>query len=144
MDADNPIVELCGKGMMAEGRGDPAAAKRLFEQAWERRSDDFEASTAAHYVARHQPTPAATLEWNERSLLHAEAAAAAGDERVRGFFPSPHLNLGKSHEDLGDFARAREHYARAEQCLDLLGDDGYGGLVRRGVAAGLERVAHAA
>lgn len=140
MDADNAVVQLCGEGMMAEGSGDPETARKLFQQAWNRRADDFEASTAAHYLARHQPTPAATLDWNERSLAHAEAAAAAGDERVRGFFPSLHLNLGRSHEDLGDAERAREHYARAEQCLDLLDDDGYGSLVRRGVAAGLERV----
>jgi hypothetical protein len=31
--------------------------------------------------------------------------------------------------------------ARAESCLDALDDDGYGALVRRGVAAGLERTA---
>ena len=53
--------------------------------------------------------------------------------------PSLHLNLGKSYEDTGDLERAAASYRDAEACLDVLDDDGYGAMVRRGVAAGLER-----
>lgn len=138
MDPDDPIVKLCADGMMAEGRGEPEAARALFQQAWDERDGDVHAAIAAHYLARQQTTPAATLEWNERALEH--ALAAGDDPRVRGFFPSLHLNLGKSHEDLGDHDRACEHYALAQARSDALGDDGYGAMVRRGVAAGLRRV----
>ena len=75
MDPENPIVQLCIAGMAAEAEGRAADAKALFEQAWETSQDDFEACVAAHYVARHQATPAATLDWNERALRRAEAAA---------------------------------------------------------------------
>jgi hypothetical protein len=49
------------------------------------RRDDFDAAIAAHYVARHQPTPNATLEWNERALKHADAAP---DHRAAALLPS--------------------------------------------------------
>jgi tetratricopeptide (TPR) repeat protein len=137
LDADNPVVALCAEGMTAEGGAGPEAARALFEQAWELRRDDVDACIAAHYLARQQPSPELTLAWNERALRHAEAAA---DDRIAGFFPSLHLNLGKSHEDLGDRGRAREHYERALAHADALGDDGYGDMVRRGVEAGLRRV----
>jgi hypothetical protein len=137
LDPDNPVVALCAEGMMAEGGAGPEAARVLFERAWELRRDDVDAAIAAHYLARQQPTPELRLAWNERSLRHAEAA---GEERVAGFFPSLHLNLGRSHEDLGDRERARTHYELALAHAEALGDDGYGDMVRRGVEAGLRRV----
>jgi len=114
--------------------GDPTA----FERAWSARVDDLDACIAAHYLARVQPDAQATFEWNARALEHARLVEPA---LVRGFMPSLHLNLGRSYEDLGDSARAAVEYRRAESCLDALADDGYGALVRNGVAAGLERTA---
>lgn len=122
---------------MAEGGAGADAARALFVQAWELRRDDVDAAIAAHYLARQQPTLKLTLAWNERALRHAEAA---GEEAVAGFFPSLHLNLGRSHEDLGDGERARTHYELALAHAEALGDDGYGDMVRRGVEAGLRRV----
>lgn len=55
--------------------------------------DDFDASVAAHFVARRQATPQATLEWNERALQHAEAV---DDRRVAALLPSLGLNLAES------------------------------------------------
>jgi hypothetical protein len=129
----NPVVQLCAQGMMT---GDPA----LFEQAWEARSDDFDACVAAHYLARHQPDPAAALEWNLRALGHADAAGA---ERVRGFYPSLHLNLAKAYEDAGDLAAAARHYELAGEAARELPDDGYSAMIRRGVGSGRARVAAA-
>jgi len=123
--------------MMAEGRGEPEVARGLFAQAWEKAADDFEASIAAHYVARHQDTPEEALAWNLRALGHAQAV---DDERVTGFLASLHLNLGRSYEDLDDRGRAAEQYALAEASLAAVPDDGYGAPVRRGVAAARVRV----
>lgn len=136
MDLSNPVVELCARGMAAEATDGADAARRLFEEAWERRSDDFDACVAAHYLARQQPSAEQVLDWNARALRHAEMSR---DPRVRGFFPSLHLTLGRSFEDLGDLANAREHYTSAQRCLDALDDDGYGAMIRRGVAAALLR-----
>ena len=112
----------------------------LFQQAWEARADDFDACVAAHYLARHQSDPRAALEWNLRALEHADAAGA---ERVRGFYPSLHLNLAKSYEDTGDLTAATRHYELAGKAVRELPDDGYSAMIRRGVSSGRARVAAA-
>jgi hypothetical protein len=139
VDAGNPVVELCTAGMAAEGGGRRADAKALFEQAWHASGNDYEAAIAAHYVARHQPTPEATLEWNERSLRRAEAARDANDARVNGFFPSLYLNYAHSLEELGRVADACSFYNLAAASLEALPADGYAALVRTGVTAGQRR-----
>jgi len=138
MDPDNPVIALCAQGMMAEGEGRAGDARDLFARAWAQRADDFEACVAAHYLARHQPTAEETLRWNQVAL---ERAEAAGDERVRGFYPSLYLNLGKSYEDTGARAEAARCYRMAERRLDDLPADGYGNMLRRGIQQALLRVA---
>ena len=136
MDPENPIVQLCIAGMAAEAEGRAADAKALFEQAWHTSQNDFEACIAAHYVARHQATPAATLEWNERALRRAEAA---GEDLARDFFPSLYLNYAHSLEQLGRTYEACSHYALAADRLDDLPESGYAQFVRGGVTAGQRR-----
>ncbi len=136
MDPENPIVQLCIAGMAAEAEGRAADAKALFEQAWDTSQDDFEACIAAHYVARHQATPVATLEWNERALRRAEAA---GEGLARDFLPSLYLNYAHSLEQLGRTYEACSHYALAADRLDDLPPSGYAQFVRGGVTAGQRR-----
>ncbi len=136
MNPENPIVQLCIAGMAAEAEGRSADAKALFEQAWDKSEDDFEACIAAHYVARHQATPAATLEWNERALRYAEAA---GDDLARDFFPSLYLNYAHSLEQLGRTYEACRHYGLAAGRLNDLPPSGYAQFVRGGVTAGQRR-----
>lgn len=137
MDPDNPIVQLCVQGMQAEGAGRMDEARALFTQAWDARTDDWEACVAAHYLARHQPTPADTLRWNQEALAR---AAAVTDERVHGFYPSLYLNLAHSHEQLGDLAEARRFYALAATESAALPEDRYGSIVRQGVENGQRRL----
>jgi hypothetical protein len=137
MDPNNPVVQLCVRGMQAEADGRPGIAAETFRAAWESAGDDFERCIAAHYVARHQSTPEAVLEWNARCLALAEAV---GDARVAGFYPSLYLNLGKAAEDLGRPAEARGFYAAAENLFVTLPDDDYGAMVRGAVVRGLLRV----
>jgi hypothetical protein len=115
MDPDDPVVRLCSEGMRAEAEGRDADARDLFRKAWEAATDDYEACVAAHYLARHQPTPEETLHWNRECLTRADRV---GDERVRGFYASLHLNMGKAYRDLGQFDRAREHFELAAGCVD--------------------------
>src|SRR5947209_10149688 len=96
IDPTNRVVALCAEGMAMEGA--PADAMRLFEQAWAARRDDFEAAIAAHFVARHQPTPEETLHWNALAVQHAEVVM---DGRTAGFLASLYLNLADAHARLG-------------------------------------------
>ena len=140
MDENNPVVKLCARGMQAEGEGRPEAARELYERAWIESRDNFEAAAAAHYLARQQPSAEETFRWNDEALKRADAAGAADDERVEVFYPSLYLNMGKSHEDLGDLDAARRSYETAAKKAEDLSDDGYGNLMRRGIEGGLGRI----
>ena len=107
MNVDNPVIKLCVEGTQAEFQKRMADAQALYQQAWEAASDDYEACIAAHYVARFQDDPAEKLRWNQVAL---ERANAAGEERVREFYPSLYLNMGQSYELLGNPDEAKRYY----------------------------------
>ncbi len=134
-DADNPVVALCAEGMQLEGT--PDLAREMFERAWALRRDDYDASIAAHFVARHQPTPSATLEWNLRALRHAEAV---GDVRVRSFMPSLLLTYADSLLATDQAGAAIEVAERAKAAIATLPDDGYRAFVARGIDGLLVRI----
>jgi tetratricopeptide (TPR) repeat protein len=137
MDPNNPVVKLCAQGIDVEMKGHRDEARSLYRQAWELRQTDVDACIVAHYLARHQETPAETLWWNELALTH--ALRASGDE-IRSFYPSLYLNLGKSYEDLGDLSRARELYEQGERSITDVPVGGYGDVVRQGLHNALHRV----
>lgn len=106
IDPENPVVKLCIQITQAEFQGRLEDARRLADQAWAASRDNYEACMAAHYVARFQESSQEKLRWNMEALRRAEAAG----EQVRDFYPSLYLNLGQSHELLGDQAEARRYY----------------------------------
>ncbi|MFZ0491724.1 MAG: hypothetical protein WAM81_00840 [Acidimicrobiia bacterium] len=136
MDPANVVNALCIQGMEAEGRGELDLAGSRYREAWDLHRTHIEAAVAAHYLARVQQTTEATLEWNRRAL---DEAFACDPELVAGLLPSLHLNLGKSHEDVGDRELARKQYLLAEAAGHVLGDDPYGRMLRGGIVAALER-----
>jgi len=107
MDTNNPVIQLCMQGSQAEFEGRMEAARSLYLQAWDISQDDYQACIAAHYVARFQATPEEMLRWNQEAL---ERATRVNDESVREFYPSLYLNLGRSHEVLGNQAEAKRYY----------------------------------
>lgn len=137
-DPNNPVVRLCAEGINSEMAGKADEATRLYQEAWEARTDDYEACIAAHYLARVQRTPNEVLNWNRESLRYADAV---NDERVEGFYPSLYLNMGKAYEDLGKREEARKFYGLAEGKAITLPEGKYGDVVRHGVTEGLKRVA---
>ncbi|GCB47591.1 hypothetical protein [Streptomyces sp. NL15-2K] len=134
MDPDNPVVNLCAQGMRAESEGRNADARDLFERAWQTAADDYEACVAAHYLARHQPTPQQTLHWNQECLNRADLV---GDERVSGFHASLHINMAKAYGDLAEPGKAREHFELAAAHVDAVPSGQYGDWMRVAVAEGL-------
>jgi tetratricopeptide (TPR) repeat protein len=141
IDPQNQVVQYCVEGMEREQEGRHEEALRLFMLAWDQSKDAFERAIAAHYVARHQATPDKALHWNQESLTNADAV---GDDRVQEFYPSLYLNMGKSHEDLGNLKDARRFYALAADRMGNLPESPYGDLVRRGVASGMQRTSSCA
>lgn len=136
-DPDNPIIKLCTQGMELEGQGRPDEACKLFVQAWNEATSDFEKFTSAHYVARHQETVPDKLHWDEQALKYALRVNAP---MMNAALPSLYLNIAKCHEDLKDLTKAREHYKLALSHTQFLSDDGYGNLIKRGILSGIEHV----
>lgn len=135
IDPSNPVVELCIAGIAVEGV--PEEARALFARAWAARRDDFDACIAAHYLARHQPTPAETLEWNERALRH---ALRVTDGRADHFLPSLYLNLADALAGLGHNEEARAATQHAAARLEGLPKNGYREFVAGGVRRLLQRL----
>jgi tetratricopeptide (TPR) repeat protein len=138
MDPNNSVVRLCVQGMEYEERGRFEDAAQLFLSAWNESTDDVERCIAAHYVARHQKNPVDNLMWNQRSLDFANAVA---EDRVREFYPSLYLNMGKAHEDMGNREAAKRFYEMAASVVDRLGDGRYGKIVRDAVDRARRRLA---
>ena len=132
IDPTNPVVALCAEGIAREGT--PAEARRLFEQAWAIRRDDYDAAIAAHFIARHQLTPADVLHWNALAVRHAEAVP---NGRAAELMASLYLNLGDAHANVGDVAAGAEAVRRAADHLAALPPGGY----REFVAMGIRRLA---
>jgi len=110
VESENPVVALCVLGTQAEYAGRLEEARDLYRQAWDAARNDYDACVAAHYMARLQDNPAQALNWNEIALARAEAL---GDERMSSFYPSLYVNLGRSHELLGNLEQAQTFYQRA-------------------------------
>lgn len=104
---NNNIIKLCIQGMDMEEKDQPAEAGRLFLQAWNEATNDFEKFIAAYYVARHQKNIPGKLKWTETAL---QFALNINDDSVKAAFPSLYLNIAKCYEALGDTGNAKKNY----------------------------------
>src|SRR6187431_2902796 len=137
IDPNNHVIKLCTQGMALEGQGKPEEASKLFIEAWNEATSDFEKFTAAHYVARHQKSVADKLKWDEEAL---QLAIRIKDNSVKESFPSLYLNIAKCYEDLDDFDNASKNYQLGLTFANLLPDNGYGNMIKGGITKGIERV----
>lgn len=150
MEQPDPVMAEIAQVVELGQAGSAAQARERFTQLWELlgpRGDPLHRCALAHYAADVQEDLAEELRWDLRALA---AADELTDERaqqhhhslaVAGFSPSLHLNLADVHRRLGDPVRARDHLARAERAVDALGDDGYGRMIRQGIARCAARLA---
>ena len=118
---NNNVIKLCVQGIDMEGKGKPDEASRLFLQAWNEATNDFEKFTAAYYVARHQKDVSDKLQWLETAL---QFALKINNDSVKGAFPSLYLNLAKCYEDLSDLDNAKKNYELANSFTGSPSDTG--------------------
>ncbi len=107
----NPVIKLCIQGMGAEEKGEPDEASRLFLQAWNEATNDFEKYIAAYYVARHQDNVQDKLKWLETAL---QFALKVNNEAVISAFPGLYSSIAKCYEDLGDIDNAKRNFELAD------------------------------
>ncbi len=102
----NNIVKLCLQGMEMEEKGKSEEAIKLFLQAWNEATKDFEKFIAAHYVARHQKTSSDKLKWLKTTL---EYALKINDDTVKSALPSLYSNIAKCYQDLNDPEKSKKN-----------------------------------
>ena len=118
---NNNIIKLCVQGMDMEADGKPEEAIRLFLQAWNEATNDFEKFTAAYYVARHQKNATDKLKWLKTAL---ESALRINDSSVAGAYPSLYSNIAKCYAELGDLDNAKKNHELAISSKDKPSDNG--------------------
>jgi rifampin ADP-ribosylating transferase len=92
-------------------KGKLELANKIFLQAWNEATDEFEKFIAAHFVARHKKNVPDKSIWFKTSLTH---ALKINDDTVTSAFPSLYSNIAKCYEDLGDTAEAKRNYELAD------------------------------
>ena len=118
---NNNIVRLCLQGIGMEGQGKPAEANKLFLQAWNEATYDFEKFISAHYVARHQKNISDKLKWLETAL---QIALKINDDTVYSAFPMLYSSIANCHEDLSHPDQAKKNYELATSFKDKPSDKG--------------------
>ncbi|MBS1585964.1 MAG: NAD(+)--rifampin ADP-ribosyltransferase [Bacteroidetes bacterium] len=117
----NHVIQLCLQGMQMEATDKPEEARRLFLQAWNEATNDFEKFIAAHYVARQQKNIADRLSWHETAL---QLASNINDVAAKSALRTLYTSIGRSYEELGDPAKAKSNYDLADSFAGTPTDKG--------------------
>ena len=107
--------------MAMEDKGEPEVASKIFLQAWDESTNDFEKFIAAYYLARRQPTISDKVKWLETSLGF---AIKLNDESVRVAFPALYSAVADCYDELNDAANAQKHRVLADSFTDDPSDNG--------------------
>ena len=105
-DPNNAVVKRCLQGMHMEENNKPEEARKLFLQAWDEATNDFEKFTAAYCVARQQEKASGKIKWIETAL---QLAHKLNNDTVKAAFPLLYSTLAKSYEESGDQENAKKN-----------------------------------
>lgn len=118
---NNNIVKLCLQGMFMEESEKPDEARKLFLQAWNEATHDFEKFMAAYFVAWHQTNTADEIKWTETTL---QFALKLNDDSVKAALPLLYSNLAKCYQELGDLQNAKNTHELAVSFTSKPSDKG--------------------
>ncbi|WPR70339.1 NAD(+)--rifampin ADP-ribosyltransferase [Flavobacterium sp. NG2] len=117
----NKVVQLCIQGMDMEENSQNAEAEKLFLQAWEVATNDFEKFLAAHYIARQQKTISDKLNWLETAL---EFALKENNDAVKSALASLYYTIAQCHKALKNEDKATENFNLASSHQNNPSDKG--------------------
>lgn len=107
--------------MEMEEKGKLEEAIKLFRQAWDEATNDFEKFVAAHYVTRHQDNVSERLKWFQTSL---QLALQINDHAINGALPPLYLNIAQCYDELGEPENAKKNYELAKATENVPTDKG--------------------
>ena len=94
------------QGMAEEENGNPDEAGKIFLQAHNEATNDFEKYLTAFYLARNQPAATDKLKWFETCL---QFALKVDSDSVTSALPSLYANIAKCYSELGDVDNAKKY-----------------------------------
>jgi hypothetical protein len=103
---NNKIVKLCLQGMDMEAKGNHEEAGKIFLQAWNEATNDFEKYLAAYFMARQQTDISAKLKWFETAVRHAQRT---DNHSASSALPSIFSSIASCYESLNDVASAEKY-----------------------------------
>lgn len=130
------VAKVVGRARKLRDSGRRDEAKEILTDALATvigEGDRFLACYITHDLGHAEVDVHAQLRWHLEALAHADSV---GDDRVRGFYASLHLNLAQTYHVLGDHARATAHLSLAEPALA----EAQQGTYRDGLEASLTRL----
>ncbi|CAL9661473.1 hypothetical protein SUDANB145_07004 [Streptomyces sp. enrichment culture] len=148
--APDPVMDAIGRALAEGHRGDTDSARRALLGLWTRTGaggDPLHRCALAHHLADLHTDPAQALAWDIRALDAADAVTEQRLQehhaglRLRGFYPSLHLNLADDYRRLGCFDAAAAHIAAAREHVPDLPEGPYGDLLRTAIDEVAEAVA---
>lgn len=107
---NNPIIQLCMKGMILEEQGEDIEAIETFLHAYQQSENDFERFIAAYHVGIRQEDIAEQIKWLEKSL---NFALAVNEVSVQSAYPTLYGKIAKAYELLGNEGKARDYAEEA-------------------------------
>jgi hypothetical protein len=145
---NDPVLDRISEALDLFNSGRRREAREGFAAIWteiETDGDAFHQCVLSHYMADAQDDPADELMWDKRALAAADRIVKERPDTsglsVLSLYPSLHVNLADVMHRTGDIAGARRHLALAQQSSDALADDGYGQMIRAGIARLAARLA---
>jgi tetratricopeptide (TPR) repeat protein len=122
--------------MGLEIMGKKEEAQKLFQKAWDIASNNFEAYTAAQYLARNELDPKDNLKWNLEALNRASMVYEQG---VQSHYPSLYLSIARAYEKLNNVTEAAHFYRLAAEKSNTLSAGQFSDGIRAGISQGLTR-----
>lgn len=130
--------------------GEPASGRQRLLSCWAQTGtgDHAYRCVLAHYLADLQDSLDEEVAWDRTALeehqhLPGDALTPVGIPDVAGLAPSLHLNLGDGYLRQGRVTEATEQLRQGQAALGVLADDGYGRMVRDGLARLGDRITEA-
>lgn len=118
---NSAVVKLCLSGMGREEADQPDEAGKLFLQAWNEASNDFEKFMAAHFVARSQRDISERLKWLEAAL---QFALRADNPSAASALPTLYANIGQCYEQSQAPDKAKKNHELAASLKGYSPDKG--------------------
>lgn len=117
----NHIVKRCLQGIDLEENGSHEEAGKIFFQAWNEATNDFEKYLAAYNIARCETNSWDKLKWFQTAL---QLALKINDDSVKAAFAPLYVSIAKCYEEMDDDKAAKTNYELADSFTEKPSDKG--------------------